>query len=328
MLRLTWLQTVGIPKPQYSPAKVGQLILIRLLSAMSIEGHSGQVGHEASYVHAYPPDDDQAPWRPAVVIGIQWNRDVQLHRVTVVAVGRRPSGVEEDENSYLLAVPISSNPSSETVTIQGPEWPYHDSRCYVFKEPSSFYCPPMQVNTPSNFSTTIKRSYFHPSKRVIPSYWEMDDAGIQSLNKKLVPRRDPFARAEEILSSETQVRHHARMKRGGVRLYAELSDFTASSEELEWMGCRAWFDECVAAARRRDLDNGWWWTGADFPPNEARSDLDLSDSYRGSDYEDWEDRQQERDKSLTLGGDLDGDAIESTVEGLDEIIALEPEHEE
>ena len=70
---------------------------------------------------------------------------------------------------------------------------------------------------------------------------------------------------------------------------------------IYWTTRRAWFDECVKAARRHDLDNGEWWTGAAFRrPGFDKDPAAYEDSYYASDFENWEHIQQERHPSITL----------------------------
>lgn len=115
------------------------------------------------------------------------------------------------------------------------------------------------------------------------------------------------------------------MRRGSVKLYAQLwpltSEHLENAAQIDWFSDRAWFDECVKASRRRDLDNGRWWTGALFGAGSEDSNEpdEYSDSYRGDDYEDWN-PQHERDKSLTLSIGLQEQ--EDPLKALDEIVLL------
>jgi hypothetical protein len=69
---------------------------------------------------------------------------------------------------------------------------------------------------------------------------------------------------------------------------------TCIGDPVDWTGDRGWFDECVKIARRRGRDDGLQWTG------DLVHEDDLSSSYYELDYELWDDRQPERDLSLTL----------------------------
>jgi hypothetical protein len=95
------------------------------------------------------------------------------------------------------------------------------------------------------------------------------------------------------------------MRSGHVKIYAEVHDLSSERSQresmIDWLGTRAWFDECVKACRHRDLENGRWWTGASFGKGEdgSNSTREISDSYRGSDHSLW-DIQQERNTSITL----------------------------
>jgi hypothetical protein len=77
----------------------------------------------------------------------------------------------------------------------------------------------------------------------------------------------------------------------------EPTSLNSAPVDVGWTEARGWFDECVKIARRRGWDDGQHWTGDPLRREEAS----LTDSYEGRDYSCWEDRQQGRDCSLTLG---------------------------
>lgn len=114
------------------------------------------------------------------------------------------------------------------------------------------------------------------------------------------------------------------MRLGSVKLYAQVSplspDHFDTSSGVDWFYHRAWFDECMEASRRRDLDNGRWWTGALFKEIYQPEEGELPDSYTGDDYSLW-DRQQERNKSLTLSTEAQEGGW--SAEELDEIVLVD-----
>ncbi|KAG9096548.1 hypothetical protein FRC06_008551 [Ceratobasidium sp. 370] len=160
----------------------------------------------------------------------------------------------------------------------------------------------------------------------VPSDWKAVSSGLSALVEVLSPSRDLdlFGVDEELESSDQDIRHDARMREGNVKLYAQvtpLSRHELLNESIPWYSSRAWFDECVKASRYNDLENGRWWTNAPFPRSPQSSEGEISDSYNGSDFEEWE-CQQERDGSLTLANGLEGEgeAPEGVLKGLAEIV--------
>lgn len=133
-------------------------------------------------------------------------------------------------------------------------------------------------------------------------------------------------------STDPDFRHYARMKISRTRRYAEIFPLTQADVEgsheagqsIDWFSDRAWFDESVKATRRNNLYNGCWWTGAPFDEVYQQPEGHVEDSYFESDFEEWEERQQERDRSLTLGLGLEGEAssYEPLIGGLDDIVVL------
>ncbi|KAF8595470.1 kinase-like protein [Ceratobasidium sp. AG-I] len=291
------------------PVKVGQLVLSQVLSATTVEGYSGQAGHERSYIHdpSLASSEWLTPPRPGVVLKVGWSNRWKLYYFTTVAISRRQQGVESLDFSKVPIVEhisAESGLSDDTIAVE-PRWPFEDSYCYAFKDPETFYCLPCQ----SPISAT----------------WETSSADVTLLIKKLSVYHNPLKFYPETISPISDVRHDVRMRRGSVKVYAQITPLTLDhfgpSSGIDWFSHRAWFDECIRASRRRDLDNGRWWTGALF--KEIYDDRDdLTDSYRGDDYELW-DRQQERDKSLTMSIEGQEGRDGWSVEELDEVILLE-----
>ncbi|KAG8697237.1 hypothetical protein FRC08_006661, partial [Ceratobasidium sp. 394] len=305
-------QSLGTPSCRPPPpVKPGQLVLARVLSAVTIEGYSAQAGHEASYIHdsslASPEWDTVS--RPGVIINVKWDKLAQLYYFTIVAISRSRKYQEEPGSTI---IPIlgpnasKSGASGPAVRVQT-DWPLDDSYCYAFKDPATFYCLPSQL--------------------AVSAAWETTASDVTHLDDVLNPGHEVLGQYEHLHSPNPDTRHDVRMRRGQVRIYAEVSALSqehfVSITGVDWFSRRDWFDECVKVSRRRDLDDGRWWTGALFGPGyQGADESELSDSYRGGDYELW-DRQQERDKSLTLsaGRELGGHSWNG--DELDDIILLE-----
>jgi hypothetical protein len=162
--------------------------------------------------------------------------------------------------------------------------------------------------------------------------WKTSDAHVTLIGQKLAPPRKTFHSLREPNSSDPDARYENRIKTRSTRFYAHISplteEHTTSGADVDWYSKRAWFDECVKAARRRDLERGRWWTGAHFPGGPSYSwkpgEGQYEDSYRENDYEEWEHRQEERDRSLTFLPDLQGGGVgpSSVLETVDEIVEL------
>lgn len=76
---------------------------------------------------------------------------------------------------------------------------------------------------------------------------------------------------------------------------------SCTESKVDWNSERAWFDDIISIRRRRALQDGWAWTGAtENVQSNADSDDELSNSYYGGDLADWDDRQQEREATLTI----------------------------
>lgn len=115
------------------PVEVGQIVLAQLISSVTAEGYSIQVGHEHSYVHdsSYDTPDWTAPPRPAVVLSILWDDRVGTYRFWVVAIAR----FDQSSNptvSISRPDPFPSNAAGDSVSFE-PDWPLPNSYCYVVK---------------------------------------------------------------------------------------------------------------------------------------------------------------------------------------------------
>lgn len=110
-----------------------------------------------------------------------------------------------------------------------------------------------------------------------------------------------------------------------VNVYAQISPLGEGQihdDNIDWFSERDWFDECVKACRRNDLEHGCWWTGALFPKTYQREEGFISESFCGWDHSQWN-YQRERDNSLTLPNGSQQEGNDSGLEDLDEIVSVE-----
>ncbi|KAG8708020.1 hypothetical protein FRC08_000156 [Ceratobasidium sp. 394] len=244
-----------------------------------------------------------------MVTRVVWDERAGTYSFTAVAISRRNGATGVTMVPISCTNPSNSEISEPAVSIE-PEWPFKASFCYAYKRPTTFYCL--------------------PSQEFVPSTWTASPTSVGILIKMLTPAaRNPdlFAIHQELESPDPETRHDAKMKAGNVRLYASLSPLTQACIEdksVDWFSDRAWFDECVKASRYYDLDNGRDWSNALTGGSSRSSDDEVSDSYDGSDLEEWS-CQGERDKSITLGNNVHGEdgSISSILDELDEIVRLE-----
>lgn len=137
------------PTQPLPPVEIGDLVVTQLMPAVSIEGYSAQAGHEESYIHdtSLTLQEWTTLPRPGVVIDVGWNDQARLYHFTVVAISQRQ---QETETLDLPKVPVlgprsaDKNPGDAMLEVK-PNWPLEHSYCYVFKNPSTFYCLPSQV---------------------------------------------------------------------------------------------------------------------------------------------------------------------------------------
>ncbi|QRV96203.1 kinase domain protein [Ceratobasidium sp. AG-Ba] len=300
-----------IPFSYSPPFKRGQVVIARILCPLTVEGYSSQVGHENSYIHdlSLLSQEWTSAFRPGIVISVKWDERAKLHYMTLIPISRHQSG---SSTTSSLTVPIvgkyypSSDGPEPAIYIE-PEWPFQDSYCYTFQDPAVFYCL-TSPNPPP------------------PARWKTGQLGVKCLNKILNPKRGPFGEYEFLNSTNPDIRHDARIRRGHVKVYAEvhplLPEHLEDNNSVEWFSHRAWFDEYVKVCQRRDWDNGVWWSRSPIDNKEAPNHWSgFSDSYRGNDYSLW-DRQQERDKSITLSTENLPEG-NGGVDELDEVVLIE-----
>ncbi|CUA68682.1 Casein kinase I [Rhizoctonia solani] len=290
------------------PLRPGQIALVRLLSSITAEGYSIQARHEKSYISdpRFSTSEWESSAKPCVILRVEWIDRADAYQFTAVPISKN----RELEHEHSLKVPIvnAGFPPAEmnaTVVLE-PDWPFEHTYCYAFKRPTVFYC--------------------RPSQPLVPSFWTINSDGIETLVTNLTPPRnpDPSASLHDSKSPEPDARHDVKLRRSFVKLYAQVCPLTPDKSTLEaadWNSSRAWFDECVKAARYYNLCNGDQWTHRSYTGSEAESTGSLDDSYCEWDFAEWE-RQQERDRSLTLAPILEGQSnIEDMgfPEGLDEL---------
>ncbi|KAG5648360.1 hypothetical protein DXG03_004932 [Asterophora parasitica] len=300
-------------QPGPPPVRVGQVVLAQLLPAMSIECYSVLAGHEHSYIHnsSLASPKWSSPPRPALVISVGWDDNLCLYSFTAVAIGQRRQGTVAGVSDHLPSVPIAgptAPPPPVSISIT-PEWPLEHSYCYAFMQPTSFYCL--------------------PSQSPVSATWSTDAASAKLLTSELTHPLNSVERLEASKSADPDTRHHERMRQNyEIKFFAQVSSLTpvhiaagaGVEHSIDWAAERGWFDECVRATRRHDLDDGRCWTGAHDVADGT--DGTLSNSYYEWDIDLWDNCQQERDRTLTLStpSHEDGDV---GLEGLDEIVAVE-----
>ncbi|CCL99535.1 uncharacterized protein FIBRA_01553 [Fibroporia radiculosa] len=83
-------------------------------------------------------------------------------------------------------------------------------------------------------------------------------------------------------------------------------------DPVDWTSSRAWLDEIAYIHKERAADNGYPWPGSTDDDDEEEEE-EYSNSYYAADIADWDNRQQERDRTLTLAG-LEGNLAEMEVD--------------
>jgi casein kinase I family protein HRR25 len=138
----------------------------------------------------------------------------------------------------------------------------------------------------------------------VPAYWTVTSAITESLLQHF--KRLPAEIKDTETSTDPDIRADARMRKHlDYNIYVKLSALqpytlrhTLDGAEIDWESKRGWFDDLVKISKRRSADAGWQWTATNrVVQNE---DDEFSNSYYAPDVADWDTRQQERDRSLTL----------------------------
>ncbi|QRV82538.1 casein kinase [Ceratobasidium sp. AG-Ba] len=303
------LQPSGIPSlapSKVDPVQVGQIVLVKINPEVTVEGYTMRAGHEGS--HVQDPRFEDPEWavrpRPAIITQIQWNEEKSMFSLEAVAISRRSNAQISGIDSVRLGILQDQVQSgSSGVVISGPTWPYKDSFCYVFKDLLKFRCLPQQVP--------------------ISSTWRISLSDVDLIQKKIFPSLD---REKDRYSEDPDIRHDTRMRSSYFQLYAKLLPLNQDNfedEPIDWFSNRAWFDECIKACRLHDMYGFRWWTGAWFPRHYIPKEGEL-DSYSGTDFQEWDRPQQNRDTTIRQdlsgqNGGCEGDLLD----GVEKIIALE-----
>ncbi|CAE6433158.1 unnamed protein product, partial [Rhizoctonia solani] len=226
------------------PLRLGQVALVGLLSSVTAEGYSIQVGREKSYIPdpRFSTSEWESSVKPCVILQVEWVSRDNTYKFTAVPISQNP----ELENDYTPKVSIISPGSSSSepsgIVIE-PDWPFQGAYCYAFKRPTVFYCLPSQA--------------------LVPCFWMIDPNGVDSLLMTLSP--PPCSRLHDSESPELDTRDDAKLRSGYVKLYAgvyPLDPTEAPVKAADWNSTRAWFDECVKAARHYEICDGIRWTDA------------------------------------------------------------------
>ena len=148
-------QNQNEPRPP-TPIKRGDVVQIRLLSALSIEEYVENNNANPSFIH--DPSFKSSEWQnsalPAIVLSVYWNAEYRLYLVSVVAIAQWEEGYIPP--NAVLSFPILSaepdihTPHIERISTQ-PTWPWKNSFCYAFQRYARFYCLPSQVRPNRNF---------------------------------------------------------------------------------------------------------------------------------------------------------------------------------
>ncbi|KAF8837545.1 kinase-like protein [Paxillus ammoniavirescens] len=236
---------------------------------------AAQLLHQASVLGITPDDElwgiveseTSASLRPAVVLKTWTDEDDGLERVTLAALARG-KGLDSGPS-------VTFGPGHlETV----PPWPLGETYCYVFPQPVSYVVGMVRDGAPG-----------YRVREEDVSRLQRELAGVTAGKFKLNP---PDRQALE---------HLAEHDDEGPLLIG-IGPLQLPNEEgcVDWTGTRGWFDEITSIYSARAIDNGWPWVHPASASADPDSDdrAEFSDSYRG--MGEWDNRQQERDETLTL----------------------------
>jgi hypothetical protein len=142
----------------------------------------------------------------------------------------------------------------------------------------------------------------------VPAYWKVTSDFTESLLDRFDRLPANIEDAETLTDSD--VRADARMRKHlDYNIYVKLSPLQPTTlrhsldgAAVDWESKRGWFDDLVKVSKRRSADVGWQWTATNRIAQIE--DDEFSNSYFELDIEEWDNRQQERDHSLTLGPEL------------------------
>jgi hypothetical protein len=258
-----------VPNEPAFPLRSGQIVCCQADVRTTLEGYSARAGDPSFWRDpSLSSDKWDTPVRPAVVLNVEMNKRTKLWTVEVVCIGRGAL-----PSTHLNVVPISSLPAEGSVT-PSPVWPLSDSYCYIFPRPMKFFCYPGEVQP-------------------VASPWMLSLADVNLLRQKF--DNDSFA---QTLPRSESLNYNEHLFVKVTALGPDFDRYNAEDEPIKWGGQRAWFDECVALARRRGEHER---CGVDVNGNHAPFD-----SYGEWDFERWGVCQGELSSSVTM--DLDCEA--------------------
>lgn len=142
----------------------------------------------------------------------------------------------------------------------------------------------------------------------VPAYWKITSNLTESLLEYF--DRLPAGIEDGETSTDPDIRADARMRKHlDYDIYVKVSPLQPNTLQhsldgaaVDWESKRGWFDDLVKISKRRSADVGWRWTATNRVAQIE--DDEFSNSYFELDLEEWDNRQQERDHSLTLGPEL------------------------
>ncbi|KIM74543.1 hypothetical protein PILCRDRAFT_828099 [Piloderma croceum F 1598] len=270
------------PKSAPCPVELGQLVYVQVLPRMTIEGYTARA-LDPSYWD--DPSLSGEEWRtsiiPAIILQISQVENGARHIIKAIPLRRGPSSIDVAQDAVPLRVNDMSIPTDALS-------PLEDIYCYSFLRVDTFVCDPDQTDP-------------------VPTYWKITPDAAKSLLDQFDRLPPEIEDAEP--STDPDIRTDARMRKHlDYNLYAKLSflqpntlQHSLDGTEVNWESKRGWFDDLVKISKRRSADVGWKWTATNGEDQNDDDDDEFSNSYFELDIEEWDNRQQERDLSLTLG---------------------------
>ncbi|KAF9237981.1 kinase-like domain-containing protein [Melanogaster broomeanus] len=264
---------------------------------------SAQVMREASILGITPGDDlwcmveseTSSVSRPAVVVKA-FTDEAGLQHVTLAALARG--------NCPPLGRSVHFRPGHlETV----PSWPLDDTYCYVFPQPMSCIVGTIMVSETPAESPCIKSSF---GMLQGDTEYRVRDEDISLLQREF----SEVMTDEEMLDEAGRVvLEHIKEYDDEAPLLVRIESLRLPGQGLDWTGTSGWFDEIKSIYTHRAADDGWRWAGFVSAASAGREVL--SNSYSGWDLANWDNRQEERDETLSLR-----DLPSSLSLGLEELI--------
>ena len=128
------------------PIEEGQIVLVQLQSALSIEGYMEGSDGDPAFIH--DPSLTTSEWQnsilPAVVLSIAWNKSKRMYKFNAAVLSRWDEGEHPTETPCLPIRPVRDKSHSSVGSVHA-RWPWSDTFCYVFKRRILFHCLPSQV---------------------------------------------------------------------------------------------------------------------------------------------------------------------------------------